>query len=63
MEGTLLVKNKLLDNGKVAPSAWTALAKIIGHEFYKEEELRNMRISRQHETILPTEFDHDSCRL
>ncbi|MGM5531620.1 HAD family hydrolase [Mixta calida] len=39
MEGTILEKNIALDNGKVAPSAWTALAKEISEECYQEEEL------------------------
>lgn len=39
MEGTLLEKNILLDNGKVAPSAWTVLAKEISEDCYIEEEL------------------------
>ncbi|KAA5975293.1 HAD-IB family phosphatase [Pantoea sp. M_8] len=38
MEGTLLVKNSSLDNGKVAPSAWTVLAKEISEACYIEEE-------------------------
>ncbi|EGQ9572105.1 HAD-IB family phosphatase [Vibrio alginolyticus] len=38
MEGTLFKKNHSLDNGKVAPSAWTVLAKTIGHDCYLEEE-------------------------
>ena len=38
MEGTLFKKNYSLDNGKVAPSAWTVLAKIISDECYLEEE-------------------------
>ncbi|OFC69862.1 phosphoserine phosphatase [Alteromonas confluentis] len=38
MEGTLLKKEYSLDNGKVAPSAWTVLAKRLGEECYKEEE-------------------------
>lgn len=38
MEGTLFKKNSYLDNGKVAPSAWTVLAKIISQECYLEEE-------------------------
>lgn len=38
MEGTLLAKNYCLDNGKVAPSAWTVLAKEIGEDCYLEEE-------------------------
>lgn len=38
MEGTLLAKNKDLNNGKVAPSAWTTLAKAISEECYEEEE-------------------------
>ncbi len=38
MEGTLLKKNHALDNGKVAPSAWTVLAKMISEDCYLEEE-------------------------
>jgi phosphoserine phosphatase len=38
MEGTLLEKDTSLDNGKVAPSAWTVLAKMISQECYLEEE-------------------------
>jgi phosphoserine phosphatase len=38
MEGTLLRKEYSLDNGKVAPSAWTVLAKNLGEECYREEE-------------------------
>ncbi|MCA4015064.1 HAD family phosphatase [Vibrio vulnificus] len=38
MEGTLFQKNYELDNGKVAPSAWTVLAKVIGEDCYREEE-------------------------
>jgi phosphoserine phosphatase len=39
MEGTILKKEYSLDNGKVAPSAWTSLAKRLGEECYLEEEL------------------------
>lgn len=38
MEGTLLEKNLSLDNGKVAPSAWTVLAKEISEACFAEEE-------------------------
>ena len=38
MEGTLLEKNSYLDNGKVAPSAWTVLAKEISEACFIEEE-------------------------
>ncbi len=38
MEGTLFKKDSDLDNGKVAPSAWTVLAKKISNECYLEEE-------------------------
>jgi len=38
MEGTILKKEHALDNGKVAPSAWTVLAKELGEECYREEE-------------------------
>lgn len=43
MEGTLLAKNKSLDNGKVAPSAWTVLAKAISDSCYQDEELSKDR--------------------
>lgn len=43
MEGTILEKNISLDNGKVAPSAWTALAKEISEDCYQEEELSKDR--------------------
>jgi len=43
MEGTLLQKDFALDNGKVAPSAWTVLAKLISEECYIEEELSKDR--------------------
>lgn len=38
LEGTLLKKDYSLDNGKVAPSAWTVLAKELGENCYQEEE-------------------------
>ena len=38
LEGTLLKKEYKLDNGKVAPSAWTVLAKYLGDDCYAEEE-------------------------
>ncbi|MDN2663281.1 HAD family phosphatase [Psychromonas sp. 14N.309.X.WAT.B.A12] len=38
MEGTILKKDISLDNGKVAPSAWTVLAKELGEQCYLEEE-------------------------
>lgn len=38
MEGTLLKKDYALDNGKVAPSAWTVAAKLLGEECYQREE-------------------------
>ncbi|MZR64303.1 HAD family phosphatase [Alcanivorax sp. DP30] len=38
LEGTLLKKDFSLDNGKVAPSAWTVLAKALGEQCYREEE-------------------------
>lgn len=38
MEGTLLEKNSSFDNGKVAPSAWTVLAKEISESCFIEEE-------------------------
>jgi phosphoserine phosphatase len=38
MEGTLLKKEYRLDNGLVAPSAWTLLAERLGPECYAAEE-------------------------
>lgn len=38
MEGTLLKKNHALDNGKVAPSAWTTLAQMLGEDCLRDEE-------------------------
>ena len=38
MEGTLLTKAEHLNDGKVAPSAWTVLAEKIGADCLKEEE-------------------------
>src|SRR5260370_791365 len=38
LEGTLLRKCYRLDNGKVAPSAWTLLAESLGDKCLAEEE-------------------------
>lgn len=38
LEGTLLKKTYRLDNGKVAPSAWTLLAEALGEKCLAEEE-------------------------
>lgn len=38
LEGTLLKKDYSLENGKVAPSAWTVLARRLGEDCYLEEE-------------------------
>lgn len=38
LEGTLLKKEYRLDNGKVAPSAWTVLAERLGEECLRAEE-------------------------
>lgn len=38
MEGTLLKKEYRLDNGLVAPSAWTLLAERLGQACYEAEE-------------------------
>lgn len=38
MEGTLLQKVYHLDNGKVAPSAWTLIAEYLGPDCLEEEE-------------------------
>lgn len=39
VEGTIFNKALHLDNGKVAPSAWTLLAEALGEEALREEEL------------------------
>lgn len=38
LEGTIFLKERRLDNGKVAPSAWTVLAERLGKECLREEE-------------------------
>src|SRR5690348_6446723 len=38
LEGTLLRKAYHLDNGKVAPSAWTLVAEALGPKALEEEE-------------------------
>jgi phosphoserine phosphatase len=38
MEGTLLQKEHRLDDGQVAPSAWTLLAEALGPECLREEQ-------------------------
>lgn len=47
MEGTLLQKSKVFDNGKVAPSSWTALASALGDECLKEEEASKDRWNKK----------------
>lgn len=46
LEGTLLRKEYRLDNGKVAPSAWTLLAERLGAACYEEEEATKDRWTR-----------------
>ncbi|CAB1250282.1 HAD family hydrolase [Vibrio cholerae] len=62
MEGTLFQKNHSLDNGKVAPSAWTILAKTIGHDCYLEEEESKDRWLKG-EYISYTEWMIDTVRI
>lgn len=38
LEGTVFRKCYRLDNGKVAPSAWTLLAEVLGSDCFAEEE-------------------------
>lgn len=47
LEGTLLRKEYRLDNGKVAPSAWTLLAERLGSECLAEEELTKDKWNRK----------------
>jgi phosphoserine phosphatase len=47
LEGTLLKKAYHLDNGKVAPSAWTLLAEALGPECLAEEEVTKDRWQRR----------------
>ncbi|MCW8332043.1 HAD-IB family phosphatase [Photobacterium sp. SDRW27] len=62
MEGTLLKKNNNLDNGKVAPSAWTVLAKEIGDTCYLEEEMsKDKWLSGEYESY--TEWMYDSIAI
>lgn len=46
LEGTLLKKCYRLDNGKVAPSAWTVLAESLGERCLAEEEETKDRWNR-----------------
>jgi hypothetical protein len=52
MEGTLLEKNLSLDNGKVAPSAWTVLAKEISEACYIEEEKQKIYGSQINTSVI-----------
>ncbi|MGF1872451.1 HAD family hydrolase [Photobacterium indicum] len=62
MEGTLLKKNNELDNGKVAPSAWTVLAKEIGATCYLEEEIsKDKWLNGEYESY--TEWMYDSIAI
>lgn len=47
LEGTLLRKCFRLDNGKVAPSAWTLLAESLGERCLEEEEETKDRWNRR----------------
>ncbi|MEA3826624.1 HAD-IB family phosphatase [Enterobacter kobei] len=49
MEGTLLEKNSSFDNGKVAPSAWTVLAKEISEAcFFEEEKTKDLWLANKY---------------
>ena len=49
MEGTLLLKAHHLDDGKVAPSAWTLLAEWMGSEcLAAEEETKRLWLDKQY---------------
>ncbi|STI16624.1 phosphoserine phosphatase-like hydrolase, archaeal [Escherichia coli] len=62
MEGTILEKNLSLDNGKVAPSAWTALAKEISEECYQEEEFtKDLWLQNKYSSY--TEWMRDTIRI
>ncbi|ERY75307.1 TPA: HAD family hydrolase [Pseudomonas aeruginosa] len=53
MEGTLLRKAYHLDDGKVAPSAWTLLAEALGEECLAEEnKTKDIWISGGYESYL-----------
>lgn len=62
MEGTILEKNLELDNGKVAPSAWTALAKEISEECFQEEEYtKDLWLNKKYGSY--TEWMRDTIRI
>lgn len=62
MEGTILEKNIALDNGKVAPSAWTALAKEISEDCYLEEEYtKDLWLQNKYKSY--TEWMRDTVRI
>jgi phosphoserine phosphatase len=46
LEGTIFLKNYRLDNGKVAPSAWTVIAEQLGPGCLAEEEETKERWNR-----------------
>lgn len=46
LEGTLFLKEYRLDNGLVAPSAWTLLAECLGPDCLTEEEATKARWTR-----------------
>src|ERR1700735_189014 len=46
LEGTLLKKAYHLDNGRVAPSAWTLLAESLGEQALEEEEITKDKWNR-----------------
>jgi phosphoserine phosphatase len=53
MEGTLFLKEHRLDDGRVAPSAWTVLAECLGPEcLRKEKETKDFWIAGKYRSYL-----------
>lgn len=62
LEGTLLKKTIYLDNGKVAPSAWTLLAERLGPEvLLKEEETKDHWLTNGYRSYI--EWMRDTIRI
>lgn len=62
LEGTLLKKAIHLDNGKVAPSAWTLLAERLGPDALRqEEETKNRWLNNGYKSYV--EWMQDTIRI
>ena len=62
LEGTLLKKAIHLDNGKVAPSAWTLLAECLGPDaLRKEEETKDLWLQGGYSSYI--EWMQDTIRI